>query len=63
MEDKKKVWDKRVWNFDGSLMVLKEFDPKADSRRYNLIIASFWIQMHGIPKKLMFTDNIYSKNS
>lgn len=39
-------------------MVLNAYDLIADSRSYNFIMAPFWIQMHGILRKLMFADNI-----
>lgn len=39
-------------------MVFHEYNPDAAVGSYNFIMAFFGIQMHGIPRKLMFAENI-----
>lgn len=40
-EDKKKVWDKTIWNIDGSLMVLCEYNPDLLPKEYDFILWHF----------------------
>lgn len=56
MDDKRKVWKKRIWNLDCSLMVLNEYFPDFTLDHYNFSIVPFRIHLHGIPRNLMFVE-------
>ncbi|KAB1205593.1 hypothetical protein CJ030_MR7G017765 [Morella rubra] len=40
------------WNFKGSYMILKEWDPKKTIDEVELSMVEFWVQIHGLPWRL-----------
>lgn len=58
LEDKSRVWNNCIWNMDDSLMVMDNYHLDHAYDDYNFSIVPFWIQFHGIPRNLTFSENM-----
>lgn len=57
MEDKEHIFREGPWNFNGSYMILKEWNPKESLEEVDLSVVEFWVQIHGLPLELVDADN------
>lgn len=56
-EEKDCVLSQGPWNFKGSYMVLKEWEPKKTNDEVDLSFVVYWIQIHGLPLEIFDEDN------
>lgn len=45
----KRILDMEPWNFQGSMMLLKEIDDPSDTGWRDYSLAKFWVQLHNLP--------------
>lgn len=57
-QDKDRVLHLSLWNFKGLLLILQHWSPKLTLSEEDLSMATFWIQLHGLPMAGMNRQNI-----
>lgn len=45
------------WNFKGSYLILREWDPSTTLDEVDLSMVEFWVQIYGLPLELVAEDN------
>lgn len=45
------------WNFKGSYMILKDWDPTQTPDEVDLAAVVFWVQIHGLPLEILDEEN------
>lgn len=56
-EDRDRIFERRPWSFNGAHMNLKLWNPDLHFERVLFDNSSFFIQIHGLPPKLLHEDN------
>lgn len=57
-DDKWKIFNRRPWNLDGSLLILKEWKAGEGIGEVNFNTSDFFIQVHSLPPNLMNQANV-----
>lgn len=55
--DRDRDFNRRPWSFDGSHLILKEWDPEVRFTEINFDTSTFHIQVHGLPPKMLNAEN------
>lgn len=53
LADKECVLSQDPWNFKGSYIILRDWDPKKTIDEVKLSMVEYWVQIHGLPLEIV----------
>jgi hypothetical protein len=58
--DRQLAFNRRPWTIKGAHLVLKTWPPKLTWQEVTFTSSTFWVQIHGLPRLWLHSDNLLS---